>query len=71
MKKGDIVVLMKDDSDNFVPKFERFIGAIGEVIRPYPETTRNVVRVTFDSGESFGMTWYYDVEKLFKLGSTK
>ena len=71
MIKGDIVVLMRDDSDNFVPKFERFIGAVGEVVSTYPETTRNVVRVKFNLAESFGQTWYYAVEKLYKLGSTK
>ena len=71
IKKGDIVVLMRDDSNNFVPNFERFIGAVGEVVSKYPETSRDVIRVTFDPEESFGHTWYYAVEKLFKLGSTK
>ena len=72
MKKGDIVVLMRDSASNGVPDFKRYIGAVGEVVdaglmmigRPY---------VKFgDETDPFKLnTWYYGADQLFKLGSTK
>ena len=62
-KKGDIVVLMKDTAANFVPKFERFIGAVGEVV-----DSSYYGRPSVKFGEE---TWFYADNQLFKLGSVE
>lgn len=62
MRIGDIVVLVHDSKDNGVPEFERFIGAVGEVMYVGAYT-----RVKFGNF----VEWYHKRENLFKLGTTK
>lgn len=73
ISKGDIVVLMRDNAGNFVRDFERFIGAVGEVVKVNkpPTLFQIVAQVKFDGTTDYDQTWYYDVRKLFKLGSVE
>ena len=67
ISKGDIVVLVKDNKSNCVRDFQRFIGAVGEVVHIDEDGSSPYVK--FDEG--YDNKWYYSSRKLFKLGSTK